>query len=81
MDLTKPSKRTIKAVRKSKYGYLMADYVMPNDRKKPVDSSSGLHTFYVDLLGGYGPTCRLIFCVKKEQEILNRILAVEEMSE
>ena len=40
-------------------------------------NSDGMKTFYVDMLGGYGPTTRDYFAVSDESEILGRLAIAE----
>lgn len=52
------------------------------DRLSPPDSEgNGACGYYVDMIGDYGPTYRLFFNVRDENEIVGLISIVEGMRE
>lgn len=57
----------------------MADLIYPNYNNVPMSSVDQI--FYVDVLGDYGPTQRLFFFVREEEEILSRIAITKVMEE
>jgi len=57
----------------------MADLSFPGYNEK-IECPDDHISFYADLLGDYGPSCRLVFFVREEQDIMGRIAIVEGMA-
>lgn len=77
----KPSKEIIDSIRNCVGIMTLADFIYPGKYTSPISCPDGLTPYYVDLLAEYGPSCRIVFLVRNEQEILGRIAIVEGMSE